>query len=404
MLFAFNGGPISPSVYLHMLALGPKRLAVPDDLNADPASFAVVDNHYTPLDVADIVFYDPGNTGFSKIEQADNAAQYYGNVSDAKAFVAFVHAWLQRHQRESSPIYILGESYGTMRTAAAVQQLSEETSALNLRGVYLFGQALNIVETAQRPANIMTYVVSLKTLAALGWYHDKVAKNGRSLPQFLEQVGKFAEGEYLHVLLAGNRASAAERQQVADKLAAYTGVSAAVHLAHNLRLTKNQFRLELLKQQQLVLGGSDGRYTAKAPKQGQLVDGAGVVYPPLSEAFKQYAANELGVVNADSYQVSSPVSSLAQWDWGSKAGPFGNWPYANGITAGFKAFPKLQLIVGVGYYDTQTTTGATEYLLNQEPWPASQVQLKYYPGGHMAYTVEANLKAFTDDLRQWLQQ
>ncbi|WP_417760120.1 S10 family peptidase [Shewanella sp.] len=402
VLFAFNGGPISPSIYLHMLALGPKRLAIPDDLEADPATFALVANQYSPLDVTDIVFYDPANTGFSKMQVADKAGEYYGNVNDAKQFVAFVHAWLQRHQRQSSPVYILGESYGTMRTAAAVQQLSAEDKRINLRGIYLFGQALNLVETAQRPGNVMTYVVSLKTLAALAWYHDKVDKQGRTLPQVLQQVGLFAEGEYLRVLLAGNTASVEEREAVASKLASYTGVSAEEHLAYNLRLSKNQFRLELLKSQQLVLGGSDGRYTAKASKEGQLVDGATVVYPPLYKAFHQYAANELGVDNADSYNVSSPITSLTQWDWGSKAGPFGNWPYADGVTAGFKAFPKLQLYVGVGYYDTQTTTGATEYLLKQEPWPKSQVMLKYYAGGHMAYTVEANLQQFTDDLRSLL--
>lgn len=402
VLFAFNGGPISPSVYLHMLALGPKRLAIPDDLHADPASFQLTDNPDSPLDKADLVFYDPAGTGYSHFDAPAKSAEYFGNTNDAKAFVAFMHAWLQRHQRSSSPVYILGESYGTMRAAAVAQQLSAEAQPVDLKGIYLFGQALNIVETAQRPANIMTYVVSLKTLAALAWYHGKVAHNGRSFKAFMDEVGQFAEGDYLKVLLAGNRASAAENQAVADRLAALTGVSAKVQLQYHLRMSKNQFRVELLKADNLILGASDGRYTAKPERAGDVPDGSATIYPAIFNAFASYKQSMLGINSDAPYVVSSPVSSLAQWDWGSKAGPFGNWPYAEGISAALTHFPAMQLVLGVGYYDTLTTTGATEYLLQQNDWPASRVHLHYYAGGHMAYTVAANLQQFSTDLRQWL--
>lgn len=404
VLFAFNGGPISPAIYLHMMALGPKRLAVADDLSANPASFPLVNNPYSPLDAADIVLFDPAGTGYSQLIDKQKSTEYFGNVNDAKAFVAFVHAWLARHGRTDAPIYILGESYGTMRAAAAVQLLSEESSLVNLRGIYLFGQALNIVETAQRPDNIMTYVLSLKTLAALGWYHGKVNKQGRSLAVFLDQVGTFAEQDYLDVLLAGNRASEKQKQAVARQLAALTGVSASVQLDYNLRMSKNQFRTELLKAENLVLGGSDGRYTMTPEKPGSLADASAAIYPAIFKAFNLYAIESLGV-NADlPYVTDSPVTNLGQWDWGSKAGPFGNWPYADGISAAFAKFPQLQLVLGVGYYDTLTTTGATEYLLQQHNWPSGQVMLRHYEGGHMAYTVEKNLQAFSQDLHQLIRR
>lgn len=402
VLFAFNGGPIAPSMYLHLMALGPRRVIVPEDLHARPSQLPLVDNTASILDVADLVFYDPAGTGYSRFAEGTDPKAYFGNVGDAREFVAFMHAWLERHGRADSPLYVLGESYGTMRAAEVARQLSEESPQLPLRGLFLMGQALNLTETAQRPGNIISYTASLPTLAALGWYHGKVERNGRSLEQLLDQVREFAAGAYLQALFQGAALPAAKRAQVAEQLHALTGLDAQVYLKHELRVSKNLFRSELLKEQGLVLGANDGRYTAKPDKPGALPDASMAVLVPLNAAYQQFASRWLGVPSGATYVTQSPITDLESWDWGSKAGPFGNWPYDASVREAMQRLPELKVVLGAGHYDTLTTTGATEYLLAQAGWPADRVTLVTYPGGHMSYTVTENLHQFGADLRTML--
>ncbi|MDC8831907.1 S10 family peptidase [Alteromonas gilva] len=400
VLFAFNGGPISPAVYLHTLALGPWRLAVDDNLSADPAQFPLIKNTYAPLDVADVVLFDPAGTGYSRFDSDTTPQMYFGNHNDAAQFVAFMQAWLTRHDRMDSPVYILGESYGTMRVAAVAEQLSEQKSKVNLRGIYLFGQALNLQETAQRHDNVLTYPLSLPTLAALGWYHQQLPdKNTTDFAAHMQAVNEFAYGDYLQVLLKGNTASNAEKTAIAERLEALTGLSAETHLQYDIRITKNQFRAELLKHKGLVLGANDGRYVQAPSEDAPLPDGSSTIYPAVFRAFDTIAAQKLGVDTPREYVVSSPVKGLGDWDWGSKAGPFAKYPYANGIADAMVQYPQLTVMVGAGHYDTLTTTGATDYLLRHADWPKERVMKRYYPGGHMAYTVEANLAQFSADLK-----
>ncbi|WP_226911349.1 S10 family peptidase [Gallaecimonas mangrovi] len=403
VLFAFNGGPISPSIYIQLLALGPKRMAVPNDLSADPATFKLVDNHQSPLDKADLVFYDPAGTGFSHFAKGTEPTQYFGNVNDGKEFVAFAHAWLKRHHREGSPVFILGESYGTMRTAEAVKLLSAEKKPINLKGIFLLGQALNLTETSQRPENIVTYSVSLPTLAALGWYHGKVDKTGRTFAQLLDQTRAFAAGPYLTALYQGTDLPKAQEKAIAYKLQNLTGLSAKVFIDHDLRVSKNLYRAELLKDQGLVLGASDGRYATKPAKPGDLPDGVSAIYPALENRYHQYAEQFLKLKDMPKYNTDSPIHSLNSWDWGSKAGPFGNWAYDQDVRQAMEKLPQLQVAVGAGYYDTLTTTGATEYLMRQAHWPKDRASLHYYQGGHMCYTVKTTLDKFSGDLRHFIQ-
>lgn len=399
VVFAFNGGPIAPSVYVQMLALGPKRLDIPQDLSADPATFKLVDNSESVLDVADLVFYDPAGTGYSRFVAGTDPKAYFSVAGDASEFVAFVHAWLDRHGRASAPVYIVGESYGTLRTAESAALLAQEKSPINLRGLFLMGQAVNLTETSQRPENIVTYAVSLPTLAALGWYHGRVDRAGRSFEKFLDEVRRFAAGPYLTALYQGSALPADQRHALAQRLQALTGVDAAIYERQGLRLSKNQFRVELLKDQNLVLGASDGRYTAHPDAEHPLPDASAAVLAPAEAAFAGYARQWLDLPQAQ-YVTDSPVNSLADWDWGSKAGPFGNWPYDVAVRTAMEKLPELRVRVGVGYYDTLTTLGASEYLLRQSGWPADRVDLRTYQGGHMSYTNPDALKAFSSDLRE----
>lgn len=393
VIFVFNGGPISPSVFLHVLALGPRRLAVPDDLAQDPATFKMVDNPYTVLDVADLVFFDPASTGFSRVAGATRPDAYFSVDADARQLTAFIAAWSARHGRQASPKFLFGESYGTLRAAASAEQISALPTPLNLRGVFLMGQALNIVETVYRPQNIVSYTASLPTLASLGWYHGKVDKGGRTYEQFLDEVRLFARTDYLTALYQGNTLPASEERRVAARLAALTGLPAEAYLAQHLRVSKPQYRSLLLKAEGKLLGANDGRYTGPAGKG----DPANAVLPAVYGAFDGYLQATFGVPGAG-YATASPVPEGTQWQWGA-ASPFGNWPYGDHLGRAMATLPALQVAIGAGYEDTLTTTGASEYALSQSGWPMERTRILYYNGGHMAYTIEASLKKMTDDLR-----
>ncbi|MDE1181877.1 hypothetical protein [Paraburkholderia sp.] len=401
VVFVFNGGPITSSIYLHMLAFGPKRLHVPVDLDADPASFEVVDNPYTVLDVADIVCYDPIGTGYSTTGEATPADRWFSVESDAAQLREFVRAWLVRHDRLDSPVFLFGESYGTVRAAVAARQLTEGDASIRLDGVFLMGQALNIVETVQRRENVISYVVSLPTLAALGRYHGVAKPDDTPLPAFLESVMAYAETTYLNALVKGQQIPQAELQQVAQRLSELTGLPAPVFVENRLRVGKVPYRQWLFKDAGKVLGGNDGRYLGDAAPDGTPVDPSSVITPAVEAAHRACLGALFALPAEAGYRTRSPVTSLDAWRWGATS-PFGDWRYGASIADAMHARPALRLVVGVGYHDTLTTWGATRYAIRQSDWPLDRVTFRGYFGGHLAYTVESSLAAMMQDVREWI--
>lgn len=401
VLFLFNGGPISPSIWLHMGSVGPKRIAFPDDLSADPASYKLIDNSYSLLDVADLVFIDPATTGFSRTLPGTPPEAYFSVEADAQQVSAFIVEWLKRHDRMQSPKYVLGESYGTNRAAVVTSQLAALPEPVLLDGVVLFGQALNIVEYVQRSGNIMSHVVSLPTLAALGWYHGKVERGGRSFEAYLDEVRAFARTDYLAALVQGNALDTGTRERLAARLAGYTGIPADYFRAHDLKITKEAFRAELLKEEGLLLGRADGRYTAPLTDKGAAPDPSAITRPAFEQFMNQYLREHLQVTWDAPYVTASPIKRIDEWDWGGST-PFSDWPYMSLIGKVMQQDPNLRVMMSNGIYDTMTTIGAMEYAAVQSGWPTERVSLAYYEGGHMAYTVERSAKKFADDLRAFI--
>ncbi len=400
VIFIFNGGPIVPSLYLHMAAFGPKRVAFPEDLDADPATFQLVDNSYTVLDAADLVFFDPAGTGFSRVSEGTSPDAYFSVEADARQLTQFVEAWSRSHSRLDSPKYLFGESYGTLRAAVAAEQLTHLDPPVRLDGVFLMGQALNIVETSSRPGNIIGYVVSLPTLAALGWYHSRVDRGDRTFEQFLEEVRLFARTEYLTALFQGNTLPPTKRDRIAHRLAGFTGLPVELYIKNNLRIRKIPFRSALLKDKNEVLGYYDGRYKAAAVKKGDTPDASRQINSAVQSAFKKYAQDYLGLDLTD-YKMESPVKGLEGWTWGGTT-PFSDWPYMESIRKAMDKNPNLRVVVGAGYHDLTTTIGASEYAIAQSGWPRDRVRMAHYEGGHMAYSVEKSLKEIMDDVRALL--
>lgn len=406
VLFVWNGGPISPSVYLHMGAFGPKRVAFADDLSVDAAAAPLVDNPYAILDVADLVYFDPAGTGFSRTLPGKPLDDYFSVTADGQQTAAFIAAWLKANNRLDSPVYIFGESYGTNRAVDTAGQLANLPEPVLLDGVVLFGQAVNIIEYAQRPHNILSYVVSLPTLAALGWYHDRAETGGATLEEFVEQSWNYARTDYLDALFQGNTLPAERIAEVAGQLEKFTGLRAEVFIDHRLRVSKERYRVELFKTENRVIGRADGRYVAaieaengeedKTP--GPPPDPSGALPRALVEAFRSYLTTDLGLASAEQYVIASPIQSLADWDWSGQS-PFSRFDYGDSLNALFEKHPAARLLVIAGYYDTMTTIGASRYLVDQETWPRDRVDLKFYRGGHMAYSIEDSAREMADDLR-----
>jgi len=392
VLFIFNGGSIGPSSILHMGAFGPKRVHVPDDIKADPSTFKLVDNVYTVLDVADLVFFDPATTGFSRTLPGVDPANYFSTIADSQQLVQLIIEWSTKHGRAASPKYLIGESYGTNRAVEAANQ-AQKTS-MPLSGVMLLGQAVNIIEYAQRPANIISYVVSLPTLAATAWSHDRAKRKGRGFDRFISDAQAFARSDYLAVLFQGNAASDRDRKAVARRLEEYSGISADYYLAHDLRITKEDYRRELFKGQ--LLGVNDARYIGPL----EAGDPFRVVPQAYSKFFLEYARDDLKIGDIGAYLSGSPVKGLDGWDWGANKTPFGDWPYPKLISEVMQKNPNFRVLVANGYYDTQTTVGAMDYLVTQADWPRDRVKSVYYQGGHMPYSIESTLKLMMNDVRE----
>ena len=414
VIFACNGGPIGPSNPLHMLALGPKRLAIPADLKADPSTFQLADNTYTVLDVADIVFFDPASTGWSRVLEGIKPEEYYTVDADAQQFAAFIEQWLRDNNRMSSPKYLLGESYATIRVPETAKQLLRLSEPIVLDGMFLMGQAANQLEVNTRPYNIIAPVIGLPSVAATAWYHNKVDRKGRTVYQVMKEAMDFAATDYLNALFKGYDAlDDATRNRIAGKLESFTAIPASYFLANNLRITRPTFQNELFKKEGLKLGSDDARYIG--PAAGPEPDGflGGASYKAMMSYFK----DELKVDRTDEYrQRQFPPEATGRrgaggrggaggggWAYAATASPFSDFPYTSSVTDVLNKNPKFRVFVGSGIYDMKTTTGAAEYLIAQSRWPKSRVRISYYEGGHMAYTNESALKKFTDDVRALVQ-
>lgn len=403
VIFLFNGGPSTASAWLHMGAFGPRRIAPPQDPTAEiPKPYKVVDNAYTVLDVADLVFIDPPETGFSRVLPAGQRSEVYQVNGDAAAVSRFVEAWLKANGREASPKYLLGESYGTLRAAVMAGQLSKTTP---LDGVMLLGQAVNMVETSQRPGNAISFATNITALAAVAAYHGRVDTKGKSVSDFVDEAHAFGMSDYLQALVKGSEISEPERQDIARRLQAFTGIGADYYLAHDLIISKVDFVSELLKDKGQVLGMYDARYAGPAAAPGQRpADPFAKVMDMVQPSLMAHLTGTLGVtLPASEYRMAAPETR--NWGWSPTSGiggPFDDFDYQANFGLALKAKPSFRLMIGTGLYDTTTTVGPARYLKAKGVLPPDHVVLREYEGGHMAYTNETALKALTDDVRAFV--
>lgn len=402
--FVFNGGPGSSSVWLHMAALSPRRADLPADgkLTGAPP-YSIVDNQYTLLDVTDLVFIDPIGTGFSRLLPNGKPEDFYGVIEDGRSMCDFLSAWLTANKRWNSPKFVAGESYGTIRAAEMAKQLPGYGIFLN--GVILFGQAMDFTQTTPIPGFDMSYTLYLPSMAATAWYWNKVNKTGKTLESFVEEARKFAQTDYAAALFAGSHLGADQRTRIADRLAEFTGLPPRVILDNDIRVTANQFCLELLKQEGKVLSRYDARYVvpaARGPNESSLADPIGTnIGANLTTVLNQYLRNELAVDLDEKYE------TIARLRWnnnepppGMRIGVYENVaPY---LGAAMRQNTDMRVFVANGYYDMLTPLFSAEHTVAHAGMPLERVKFGYYHAGHMPYLGESNLKQLCSDLRAFI--
>ncbi|TCM40856.1 septum formation initiator [Novosphingobium sp. ST904] len=399
VIFAFNGGPGASAAYLHMGLLGPVLAHVPQDpADTNAGAGGTLPGPSKLYDVADVVFIDPPGTGFSERPAGAAGAPYSTVEGDANAAADVLRQWLTSHGRHHSPFYILGESYGTIRAVAMLDALDRQGLAANVRGVVLLGQALNMIETSQRPDNVVTYAVSLPTLAAIACYHGMV-KAPCTAAGVTDAAASFAREDYLPALYRGRDLPQDERDRLAARLAELTGIPAAFYLANDLRISKERFRVELLRAKGKVMGRYDARYLADRPANVTTMmpgDPSSSISDIFGKAMTVYLGDTLKAPGADTYKVIARFEG--GWSYGAEDSPFADWPFMSVVERHAATNACLRLFVGTGIYDTTTTIGAADYLFAQSSLPKTRYRNERYVGGHVFYSDDGSRARFQSDL------
>lgn len=401
VLFAFNGGPGASASFLHMGALGPVRAHVPQDPAAPlPTTAEVGANPDMLLDAADLVLLDPPGTGFSAFGAGADMDWYRSVDGDADAVAQAALAWLRANGRMDAPVYVLGESYGTIRATAMIEALRKRAPEVRLAGVLLIGQALNMIETSQRPDNVVTYPVALPTLAAIACYHGRI---GPCDPVASAKAASAFGPEYLAALYHGRALDGDTRQTIAGRLAELTGITKDRWLEWDLKLSKERFRVELLQGESVVLGRYDARYTApRAPDAGLTVGPD--AFSPVSALYGTAMIAELttrGVPGAKDYRVIA--RSEGEWAYGSGDSPFNDWPFMATIEQAMERDPRFRLFIGTGLYDLTTTVGAADYLIAQSDADRERIVDRVYRAGHVAYSDDESWRQMIGDIRAFIE-
>jgi carboxypeptidase C (cathepsin A) len=404
--FAYNGGPGSSSYWLHMGALGPRRIVTSDATATPPPPYKVVDNAWSILDKTDLVMIDPVGTGLSRAVGEHKEKEFWGTDPDIESVSRFIKQYVSDNLRWNSPKFLLGESYGTTRSAGVVEYLqTRESMAFN--GVILVSVAMDIESIFEWPGNERPYMLYFPTFAAVAYYHHALPHQPAALVPFLDEVRKFAVTEYAAALSKGDTLSEAERDAVALKMHEYTGLSVDYLKLANLRVREPQFTQELMRQKHLTVGRLDARFLgfsfdnlaedAAEDPQSNAISSA------FTAAFLNYLHGELKFGMGKTYNLAANV--FPGWDFKHQAPGFPfPLPIANtalDLAHALAYNPNLQVLVLNGYYDLATPFFGTEYCfdhlgLAKELRP--HVHMKYYEAGHMMYIHEPSLQQFKSDI------
>ena len=418
LMFIYNGGPGSATLWLHMGSFGPKRVVVREDGHTPPAPYPVINNTYSLLDVADLVFIDAPGAGFSRIAGKDKEKAFWGVDNDAHAFARFIQQFLNKYGRWNSPKYLFGESYGTTRSAVLANELAG--SSIDLNGVVLLSTILNfdlsVDSPSFNPGVDTAYITALPTMAATAWYHQRLpGTRPAELEPFLKEVEQFAISDYAAALQQGGRLDPAARQKIAERLSGYLGIPVDYLLKSDLRISGGQFSQQLQLPGGLTTGRIDTRYSgpsldllSKEAQYDPMITSVGSAYVA---AWNDYARSTLRFPAEDGFKIFADV--FPAWDMAHQA-PGMPIPFTGQTTnvmldlaTVMKQNPNLKVLNTGGYYDLATPYFEGVYEMEHLPIPdelRKNIEYKYFPSGHMVYLNEPALAGLHDTVADFVRR
>ncbi|OLV17658.1 Carboxypeptidase-related protein [Deinococcus marmoris] len=401
--FAYNGGPGSPSLWLHLGLLGPRRVVMGDAGGLTGPPYRLTDNEFTLLADTDLVFIDPVSTGYSRVTEGENPGDFHGFQKDIESVGDFIRLWTTRAGRWLSPKFLLGESYGTLRSAGLSGYL-QERHGMFLSGLMLISAILDYATVDTTPGHDLAYVTHLPTQTATAWYHDKLGER-RPLETVLREAEAFADNEYSSALHLGARLSPDVRLKIAQRYARLTGLSEQFVLNHDLRVPLSRFCKELLRDQGLTVGRLDSRFTGIDREKG----GSGTDYDPSYAAIvgpytatlNHYVRQELGFQSDLAYEVLSGRTR----PWSNKDFENRHVRVSDTLRSAMHQNPHLKVLVAAGYYDFATPYWAMRHTfdhLQLDPGLQKNIREAFYEAGHMMYVHLPSLEQQYQDLSAFI--
>lgn len=405
LTFAFNGGPGSPSIWLHLGALGPYRVPMRDGgaMPKPPYSLEANDDSWFPE--TDLVFIDPVGTGYSHAKNEETAETFWGMKKDIDSMSEFIRLFLGKYQRFSSPLFLAGESYGTTRSAGIADNLTKQ--GIGLSGIVLVSSVLNFQTLRHYEANDLPYLLFLPTFAATAWYHGKIDKKKHpNLRNFLKQVEDFCHTEYAAALFSIHPLSDSTQKSLAKKIAEYSGLTLEYVLSTNLRVNIHRFCKELRRTEGMTVGRLDSRITGfdidpllVTPEHDPSMS---ALMQPYVMTFSQYVRTDLGHISDQKYQIFGGIKKPWKWDM-PEEGPADT---SNCLKQAMVRNPYLQVFIASGLFDLATPYFATEYTLSKlhlNKDLMTNFTVKEYEAGHMMYVHEPSLTQLRKDVEGFMQ-
>jgi carboxypeptidase C (cathepsin A) len=399
VFFVFNGGPGSSSIWLHLGTVGPRRARMEDDGWMPAPPFELLVNEHSWLDLGDLVFIDPVGTGFSRAKDEEQAKKYWNPKSDIESVGEFIRIWLGRNGRWASPLYLAGESYGTMRSGGLSEHLLDHGIALS--GVVLISTVLNFQTLKFDRGNDLPYPLYLPSFTATAWYHQRLPEDlqAKGLEGAIAEAEEWAATEYIVALMKGDRLSGDEFEEVVDRVTRYTGLDRAIVTRFRARIEIIRFCRELLRDEGRTVGRLDSRFPGlgrSAAMDYPFDPSMAAITPPYTQMMNDYVRRELEYESELEYEVlSGKVSNGWEWERNQYADT------SEKLRLAFAGNPHMKVLVTQGRYDLATPFMAVDYTLNHmelDPSVRENITTKFYEAGHMLYIDVTQLARLKEDV------
>lgn len=398
LVISFNGGPGSASVWMHLAYTGPYVIDI-DEEGYPLQPYGVSENPYSILDVADIVYVNPVNTGYSRMMNEEVKRElFFGVNADIKYLAEWLNTFVTRHNRWRSPKYLIGESYGTTRVSGLALELQ------NAQWMYLNGVILvSPTELGIKRDGPVDAANRVPYFSAAAWYHKQLPADlqNRSLEDVLEESEQFTIQELLPAMAMGGFLSEDKKMEMAKKMAYYSGIPEKTILMHNLDVSTSAFWKYLLLDEGYTVGRLDSRYLG--------IDrmDAGTS-PDYNAELTSWLHSFTPAINYYFSQVLNYKTDLKY----NMFGPVHPWNRENDRTGynlrqAMAANPYLKVMIQSGYFDGATSYFDAKYTMwHLDPSGKFKDRLRFegYHSGHMMYLRREDLASSNEHIREFIRE